>query len=98
MPTRSDAFLCSSLLLLSTADSALTHLWLASGLATEANPLLAAAWEVHPATFHGVKAALVCGSAAILHSLHGKTPGARIVMGGAAAVYAAVVAFHLAHF
>lgn len=84
------------LVLLSTADSAFTHFWLAQGVATEANPLLAAAWELSPLTFHTLKAALVVGSASILHH-HRALPAAQRVLGLSTIAYASVVAWHLVH-
>lgn len=84
------------LFVLSVADSAFTHLWLAQGLATEANPLLAAAWGFSPLTFHTLKAALVGGSAAILHHCRA-VPAAQLVMGLSTIAYASVVAWHLVH-
>ena len=84
------------LLLLSIADSALTHRSLEAGVATEANPLLAAAWSVSPLTFHGVKALLVLSSASILHRLR-EVPAARVTLATATLLYGAVVSWHLVH-
>lgn len=84
------------LVLLNVADAAFTHMWLANGLATEANPLLAAAWESHPVTFHGLKAGLLFSGMAILHHLRW-IGAARNAMGTLAAAYGGVVAWHLAH-
>lgn len=84
------------LLIFSFVDSAFTHLWLESGLATEANPLLAAAWSFSPMTFHGLKALLILMSALILHRLR-DVPAARAVMATAALTYSAVVSWHLVH-
>lgn len=84
------------LFVLSMADSAFTHFWLAQGLATEANPLLAAAWGFSPLTFHTLKAALVLGSAAILHHYRA-VPAAKLVMGLSTVTYASVVAWHVVH-
>ena len=84
------------LFVLSVADSVFTHLWLVQGLATEANPLLAAAWGVSPFTFHTLKALLVGGSAAILHHYRA-VPAAQLVMGLSTIAYASVVAWHVVH-
>lgn len=98
VPHAGRRFALSEVLLLAfnIADSALTHRALSLGVAVESNPVLAAAWQVHPLTFHGAKAALVLGGAAILHHLRG-VAAARAAMDGAAAAYGAVVAWHLAH-
>ena len=95
---RARAFLAAelTLLVLNVLDAAFTHAWLTSGVAVEANPLLAAAWETHPVTFHGLKVALVFGGAAILHYLQA-LPAARAAMGLATAAYGGVVAWHLAN-
>lgn len=79
---------------LSAFDSAFTHLWLASGVATEANPIMAAAWSTSPATFHVVKFFLVLFGAGVLHQLR-RTPGAQNAMAFALAAYGAVVSWHL---
>lgn len=84
------------LFVLSVADSAFTHLWLVQGLATEANPLLAAAWGVSPLTFHTLKAALVVGSAGILH-MYRAVPAAQMALGFSTVAYASVVAWHVVH-
>lgn len=84
------------LLLFSVVDSAFTHLWLSTGVATEANPLLAAAWSLSPMTFHGVKALLILASALILHRLR-ELPVAQTTMATAALTYSAVVSWHLVH-
>lgn len=84
------------LVLLNVVDAAFTHVWLSNGLATEANPLLAAAWETHPATFHGLKAGLLFSGMAILHHLRW-IAAARTAMGTMAAAYGAVVAWHIAN-
>ena len=65
-----------------------------SGVATEANPLLAAAWSASPFTFHALKLALVVTGAVILLALR-RTPVAQTTMALATAVYGAVVAYHL---
>lgn len=82
------------LVVLSAFDSAFTHLWLVSGVATEANPILAAAWSLSPVTFHVLKLCLVLFGFGILHQLR-RTPGAQNAMAFATAAYGAVVAWHL---
>ena len=84
------------LVVLNVVDAAFTHVWLANGMATEANPLLAAAWETHPVTFHGLKAGLLFSGMAILHHLRW-IAAARTAMGTLAAAYGGVVAWHLAN-
>jgi len=84
------------LFLFSMADSAFTHLWLATGVATEANPLLAMAWAASPLTFHGLKAVLILVSALILHRLR-ELPAAQATMATATLTYSAVVSWHLVH-
>jgi hypothetical protein len=84
------------LFVLSAADSAFTHLWLVQGVATEANPLLAAAWGFSPLTFHTLKGALLLGSASILHHYRA-VPAAQLVMGLSTMAYASVVAWHVVH-
>ena len=95
---RSRTFVAAEILLvvLNVIDAAFTHLWLTSGAASEANPLLAMAWDSHPLTFHSVKAALVLGGAAILHQLRW-IQAARTAMEALAVAYGAVVAWHLVH-
>lgn len=82
------------LLVLSAFDSIFTHLWLVSGVATEANPILAAAWAASPFTFHALKLVLVVSGALILLALR-RTPIAQTTMAIATAVYGAVVSYHL---
>lgn len=98
MAGRTQAFYVAEtlLLLLSVADSVFTHRWLQTGAATEANPLLAAAWGLSPLTFHALKAVLILASASILHRLR-EVPAARATLAAATLAYGAVVSWHLVH-
>lgn len=84
------------LFLFSFLDSAFTHLWLTTGVASEANPILAAAWAASPLTFHGTKLVLLLTSAFILHRLR-EVPAAQTTMATATLGYSAVVSWHLIH-
>ena len=85
-----------ALALFNALDLLFTLTWLCRGLACEANPLLAAAWHVHPAAFVGVKSVLVTGGAAILDRFRA-IPAAQHAAIASAIVYAAVVGWHLLH-
>lgn len=77
-------------------DLLFTALYLTLGVATEANPLLAAAWELHPMAFVAAKSLLVGFGLAVLHVCRNRA-AAQIGMGGALLVYAAVVGWHVIH-
>ncbi len=77
-------------------DAVFTALYLMAGVATEANPLLAAAWEIHPGLFVLVKTALVATGLVVLHRCRTASM-AQFGIAGAVLTYGAVVAWHLAH-
>ncbi len=77
-------------------DAGFTFFYLTAGLATEANPLLAAAWAANPLLFLLVKATLVVGGLLILHQWRHRA-SARTAISAAIATYGAVVAWHLLH-
>lgn len=77
-------------------DAIFTALYLMAGVATEANPLLAAAWEIHPGMFVLVKSALVGGGLLVLHHCRAASV-ARFGLASAVITYGGVVAWHLAH-
>lgn len=85
------------LFLLNVLDAAFTHFYIVKGLATEANPLMAAAWELHPGMFLTVKAFLVITGIAILHEYR-SVPFAHTALGVTMLAYAGVVCWHLVHF
>ena len=85
-----------ALALFNALDLVFTITWLCRGMACEANPLLAAAWHLHPAAFVTLKSTLVTGGAAILDRCRA-IPAAQHAAVGSAIVYAAVVAWHLMH-
>ena len=89
------AALCA-LALLNAVDLVFTVTWLCGGFACEANPLLAAAWHLHPVAFVALKSSLVTGGAAILDRCRA-LPIARHAAVGSAILYAAVVGWHLLH-
>lgn len=82
--------------LFNVLDAAFTFFYLTAGLATEANPLLAAAWEAHPSLFLALKAILVGGGLFILHQCR-HVPAARAAISAAIVTYGAVVMWHLVH-
>ena len=77
-------------------DAIFTILYVGVGVATESNPLLAAAMAISPVLFVTVKMALAILAVAILHTLR-RTPAAQHVMVFGAVAYACVIAWHLAH-
>lgn len=77
-------------------DLVFTVTWLCAGMACEANPLLAAAWSLHPAAFVALKSTLITGGMAILDRFRA-IPAAQHAAIGSAFVYAAVVGWHLLH-
>ena len=82
------------LVVMNLFDAGLTAMHLHAGTATEANPLMAAAWALHPAAFLLSKMLLVFGALAILRM--GKNlPLARAGLAGAILAYGAVMVWHL---
>lgn len=77
-------------------DAVFTALYLMAGVATEANPLLAAAWDLHPGMFVLVKTTLVGSGLLVLHHCRAASV-AQFGLGSAVITYGAVVAWHLAH-
>ena len=84
------------LFLLNVLDAGFTHFYIASGLATEANPLMARAWDFHPGMFFSVKAFLVIAGIAILHEYR-RVRFAHTALALSMGAYAAVVCWHLIH-
>ena|SRR5256885_13501640 len=84
------------LVLFNAIDAIFTVTWLCTGLACEANPILAAAWHFSPALFVALKSLLIHGGTVILHRAR-HHPGARTAMFSASALYAGIVAWHLLH-
>lgn len=77
-------------------DAVFTALYLMAGVATEANPLLAAAWAIHPAVFVLAKTVLVGTGLVVLHRCRAASI-AQFGIASAVVTYGAVVAWHLAH-
>ena len=93
---RSFRLALAALALFNALDLVFTLTWLCGGTACEANPLLAAAWQLHPAAFVAVKSALVTGGMAILERCRA-LPAAQHAAVGSAIIYAVVVGWHLMH-
>jgi hypothetical protein len=92
-----DFLLAETMLVVFNAlDVVLTVVWLCTGAACEANPLLRVAWQLSPAAFVAVKTGLIHGGALLLHR-HRHLGAARAAMFAASGVYALVVAWHLLH-
>lgn len=97
LPAEGGFFAAEALFVLfNVLDAFFTLLFVGRGVAIESNPLLAQAIAVSPLCFVLTKAFLAGGAAAILHSLR-RQPAARIAMSAAAAAYAFIVVWHLAH-
>ena len=77
-------------------DAIFTLLYVGVGVATESNPLLAAAIRISPILFVAVKMTLAIFAVAILHSLR-RLRAAQGVMVGGALAYALVIGWHLMH-
>ena len=83
-----------ALLLLNLADAAFTNAFLSSGLMTEANPLMRAAWETSPGAFLAAKLALVhLGTLALWIGRRQLLPALALLW--CLAAYSAVIAYHL---
>ena len=81
-------------LVLNVVDTVFTLIWIQSGVATEGNPLMAAALAWHPLGFVTAKLALVSlGVYALWHQRQRAAAFAGLV--GSAAVYIALAAYHL---
>lgn len=80
-------------IIMNMLDGIFTLYWVYSGLATEANPLLA---EVvyHPLVFLGIKWSLVGLGSLLLWKRH-KTPLAVVGIGLMFTLYYAIIAYHL---
>ncbi len=87
--------ICAAILLLNLIDALLTLLFLQSGLAEEANPLMDLAYRTSPMAFLLLKLAMVQAGILILH-YHRRVPVAQHALHGVAAVYVAIVGYHLA--
>lgn len=83
-----------ALFLLNLLDAVATLLWVEAGLATEANPVMAAALDSGPATFLGAKIAVVTLSMALLWR-HRARLFPRIAAIPLCLLYAAVGGVHL---
>lgn len=81
-------------LLLNALDAGFTLFWVLSAQATEANPFMATALDVHPVMFVVTKVALV-GMGSWLLWRHKKRPLAVVSMFAAFIVYYAVLLYHL---
>lgn len=80
---------------MNAVDAAFTAHWIGTGVATEANPVMAAAYAVSPAVFVVAKMAMACAGVAVLAKF-GKRVAARAGMAVTSAAYAAVCAYHVA--
>lgn len=77
-------------------DAIFTLLYVGVGVATESNPLLAAAIAISPILFVTVKMTLAIIAVAILHALRRNTLAQAVMVIGTTA-YAGVIAWHLMH-
>lgn len=77
-------------------DAIFTLLYVTVGVATESNPLLAAAIAISPVLFVVVKMTLAIAAVTILHALRQNSLAQRVMVFGALA-YAGVIAWHLMH-
>jgi hypothetical protein len=80
---------------MNAVDAAFTSHWLMTGVATEANPVMAAAFAVSPEVFVVAKMVMACTGVGVL-ARYGKRATARAGMAVTAAAYAAVCAYHVA--
>lgn len=81
------------LVVLNLLDAAFTSLFLRAGLATEANPLMRAAWKASPMTFLTVKIALVSlGAIGLWLGRRHLVPTLALTF--SLAIYACVVGYH----
>jgi hypothetical protein len=80
---------------MNAVDAACTSYFLESGMATEANPVMCAAYSVSPSFFAASKMMMACAGAAVLVR-YGDRPAARYGMAAAMAAYAAVCCYHAA--
>jgi len=83
-------------LALNLLDLLFTVYYIESGLAVEANPLLAAAYNVSPAYFATVKMSLAVLGLTLLYK-NRKSALAWTAVRGLAAAYALVAVYHVAH-
>ena len=77
-------------------DALFTAVYVGVGVATESNPLLAAAIAISPVLFVTVKMTLAIVAVVILHTLRNHRGAQQVMIGGALA-YAGVVGWHLVH-
>lgn len=83
-----------ALLVLNLLDAAFTNAFLASGLMTEANPLMRAAWESSPGVFLAAKLALVnLGTLALWMGRRRLLPAMALLV--CLSAYSAVIVYHL---
>jgi hypothetical protein len=82
------------LVMLNVFDAILTAIWVCTGLAVEANPVMAAVLAAGVAPFMLVKLMLVMPAAALLHA-HRDRPLARFGVLAGTAAYTAVALIHL---
>jgi Domain of unknown function (DUF5658) len=87
--------LCAAILLLNLMDALFTLMFLQSGLAEEANPLMDLVYRISPTAFVLLKLAMVQAGILILH-YHRRVPIAQHALHGVAAVYVAIVGYHFA--
>ncbi len=83
------------LVLLNLLDGVFTLAFLQLGVAEEANPLMRAAYEQSPALFMLLKLSVVHVGVGLLTLCRGTSSG-RIALQAGAALYACIVAYHLA--
>jgi hypothetical protein len=86
----------AALVTLNLLDALLTISFVTAGVATEANPLLAAALTRSPADFVALKLALLFFGIGVLHACR-RVPAARTAMSATAAAYVAICAWQLFH-
>ncbi|UJR84425.1 DUF5658 family protein [Sandaracinus amylolyticus] len=96
------SFALAALLVMNVADAILTLVWIETGLALEANPLVELALRGGPVSFMAAKLAMVSGAALVLIRLRARfTQRARRLVGAglsaALVLYASVMTFHVAH-
>ena len=88
--------IAKSVLVLNLLDAIFTTLWVAAGLATEANPLLAELVTDHPVVFVLAKTTLVGLGSLLLWSRRNR-PVAVVGIFGVFLVYYAILLYHLGY-
>ena len=87
-------FAAAAIVIINLLDAAFTLVWTLSGLAVEANPLMAAELAAGPVRFMVTKMALVSLGLLLLWRLRGR-PLARFAILGSAAAYIVLLTYHL---